>query len=283
MSTLSEPNSVENFVLSSSDDNRDDSSNSENFAKTWPDTHQDTFQFVKDTQIDVKKHQLERNEAEMQADIVEQESTLQTEIREITAEITELRVEIGSLEKELSDVQEKLKTDIIDVTKESSEKLHKYQSIVRDDEPIIEQLKSAIQAQRENHERNKDLAEMRKKEINLPLDYQIQSLMSEIELMRKSIINTAKRGEKNISDAESSTSLINVEIESIATEIQKLNNMKQKAAYTLSALKRELIINEEIAASMRSQIDKASMTRNKIKSILDRSQVTLWKSQTSLL
>ena len=56
-----------------------------------------------------------------------------------------------------------------------------------EDEPIIEQLKSAIRAQRENHERNKDIVEIRKKEDMTPIDYQIMYLTNEIELMRKKI------------------------------------------------------------------------------------------------
>lgn len=282
MSSLSEPNSGDDLTLSDSENTFDDS-NSANFAKTWPDTHQETIQTLKDAQIDVKKHQIERHEAEMQADITEHETSIQTEVREITAEITELRIEIGSLEKELGDVQEQLKNEIIEITKKSSAKINKYQAIINDDNPIIEQLKSAIRAQRENHERNKDIVQLRKKEEMAPIDHQILSLTKEIEFMRKKMITTAKIGDRDIADAESSESLINSELESIDLEIQKLNNMKQKAVYTLSALKRELIINEELAASLHSQIDKANQTRSQIKFILNRSQNTLWKNQANLL
>ena len=58
MSILSEPNSGENLTQSDSENTFDDS-NSINFAKTWPNKHQDTIQTLKDAQIDVKKHQLE--------------------------------------------------------------------------------------------------------------------------------------------------------------------------------------------------------------------------------
>lgn len=282
MSILSEPNSGENLTQSDSENTFDDS-NSINFAKTWPNKHQDTIQTLKDAQIDVKKHQIERHEAEMQADIVEHETSIQAEVREITAEITELRIEVSALEKELGDVQEQLKNDIIDIAKENSAKIDKYQAKIMEDEPIIEQLKSAIRAQRENHERNKDIVELRKKEDMTPIDYQIMYLTNEIELMRKKMITAAKTGDRNIADAESSETLINSELESIDLEIQKLNDMKQKAIYSLSALKRELIIYEETALSLRSQIEKASQTRTKIKFILNRSQMEHWKSRTNFL
>lgn len=283
MSGFQEPNSVDNLVQSESENSFEDSSNSLNFAKTWPDKQQETIQTLKDVQIDVKKHQIEQHEAEMQADIADHETSIQTEIREITAEITQLRVEVGALENELSDVQEQLKNDIINITKESSTKYNKYQSILLNDEPIIEQLKSAIEAQRKNHERNIDLIELGKKETMATIDNQIKVLSDEVELMRKKIIRAGQISSKNIGDTESSISLINLELESIDKKIQKLNEMKKKDTHTLSALKRELILNEEMSLSLHSQIDKAMETRTKVRFILNRSQLALWKSQTDFL
>ena len=59
--------------------------------------------------------------------------------------------------------------------------------------------------------------------------------------------------------------------------------MKKKDTHTLSALKRELILNEEMSLSLHSQIDKAMETRTKVRFILNRSQLALWKSQTDFL
>ena len=273
MSTFSEQTS------SLIDDDSEDSSNSANFSRLWPESHQETVQFIRDTELDIKKFQIERSGEELEADVADREIALQSEIREITAEVSELRIELSKLEAELGNVKEDVKDEKINLMRENNGKLRKFEAVIKNDEGLVEKLQSAVKAQRENHERNKYIIETQKNnEIGL-LDQEINRLTLEIENVRHSTLNMLQKGDSNITDSEATTDMIQSQIQILYQDSLKLDKLKQSIRTDLASLKRELIIYEEQAASLNSKIQKAALERAKIRGIVDRTRGNYWHTR----
>ncbi|OHT13669.1 hypothetical protein TRFO_16099 [Tritrichomonas foetus] len=281
MTALSEPNSSVDLSSNSSEEDIEDSSNSAVFAKTWPDTQQATFQIVKSAELDIKKFQIERHAEEMEADVADREMTLQTEIRDITAEVTELKLEISKQEAELGEIQEQIKDDKISIMRKYSHRLQKYQNIVNHDNQIIDQLNDAIRAQRDNHERNKSLAEIESSDKIASLDFEIASLAKEIENVRKNTLSMLSRSDSDMTDAEATKEAIEAEIHAVGNDSRKLQKHKKEIAANLAALKRELIIAEEVSSNLKKQVAQAAEDRARIRGIIDRTRMQFWRSQNN--
>lgn len=272
-------NNDSSYDLSShaSDDDDSNSSLSINFVKKWPETFRNSVQLVRDAQIDIKHFRLERNGNEMEAELVDREIELQAEIRDITSETTDLRLQVSNLETELSQIQEQRTHDIISIRTSLANQLKVYQSEMTDFERTIQLLQDAIEAQRENHERNKDMLNTNKSSGESALDTEIEMLKAEIERTRKSSISLASKSSSDMTDAETTISLLNSEIESAQTEYEKISNKRQEFQRNLSILKRELIVEEEEAAALHNQVVKNSQLRAKMKGAIERVRLHIWK------
>lgn len=279
MSAQSDSNSSVDLEINDSINEADQSQSSDNLSKSWPSTLYTTSKVIKDATIDIKKFQLERDEAEMQAENMEREFTLQNEIREITSEITRLRTDANNYEIELNNIKDQQTTEIIQLEKETQTKLLKFKSILSKDESLIEQLESAIEAQRANHERNKEMINSQIDGTVVALDEQIKQLTSETNKIRTRSITAAHKAELNASDANLLIDTIKTEINSIYNEINTITQDHQDLSVNLSSLKRELIIYEEMGESLRTQIDQCSQSRSRIKGIFDRARMSQWMSQ----
>lgn len=266
-----------------SDDDDSNSSLSVNFVKKWPDTFRDTIQLVRDAQLDIKHYRLERNGNEMEAELVDREIKLQSEIRDITAETTDLRLEVTTLEAELSRIQEQRTAEIISIRNSLANQLRKLQSDLIDFDRTTQLLQDAIEAQRQNHERNKDIMSSSKTSDESALDTEIEMLKMEIEKTRKTTINLAQKSSSDIMDTETTISLLNNEIELAQTEFEKISHQRQEWQLNLSILKRELIYEEEEAAALHRQVVQSSQMRAKMKGVIDRCRMRIWKAHSAKL
>lgn len=260
-----------------SDDDDSNSSLSMNFEKKWPDTFRNSIQLVRDAQIDIKHYRLERNGNEMEAELVDREIELQSEIRDITSETTDLRLEVSSLEAELSRIQEQRTADIISIRNSLASQLQKLQSELVEYDQTTQLLQDAIEAQRSNYERNRDIVSFNKSNNESALDAEIEMLKMEIEKTRKSTINIAQKNSSDLMDTETTIGLLNNEIESAQTEYEKISHQRQELQLNLGILKRELIYVEEEAAAMHRQVVQSSQMRAKMKGVIDRCRLRIWK------
>ncbi|OHT02609.1 hypothetical protein TRFO_07022 [Tritrichomonas foetus] len=262
-----------------SDDDLSDSSLSENFIKKWPDTYFKTVQFVKDTEIDIKRYRLERSNNEMEAELIDREIELQNEIGEITTELTNLRLQLTQLEVEMGNIKDQRSSDLINIRTSLASQLRKYQPILSDSEHTIYQLQEAIEAQRDNHERNKEIYEISKSDEEKALDFEIERLQTEIENVRKSTMSLVESRDADSTDAETTIELLNAEIMNVKSDSDNLQIQKQQIQRNLAEMKAELIIAEETSTALQSQIKKNSQLRAKMKGVIDRVRLTNWKAK----
>lgn len=263
-----------------SDDDDSNSSLSMNFVKKWPDTFRNSIQLVRDAQLDIKHYRLERNGNEMEGELVDREIQLQSEIRDITSETTDLRLEVSGLELELSRIQEQRTAEIISIRNSLASQLRKLQIDLTDFDKTIQLLQDAIEAQRQNHERNKEIMNSNKTSDESALDAEIEMLKMEIEKTRKTTINLAQKNSSDLMDTETTIGLLNNEIDSAQTEFEKISRQRQEWQMNLSILKRELIYEEEEAAALHRQVVKSSQMRAKMKGIIDRCRLRIWKANS---
>ena len=264
-----------------SNENSADSSHSSNFAKNWNKTYQGTIQFIKETEVEIKRNQIQRQNTEMEATLLNREIELQSEITEVTSDVSGLRLKVSQLEKELSSIKEDKNSIILSIRKSLAEQLSKFQPVFTDSEKTIEKLKSAIAAQRENHERNKMMYGLSKNEKEKTLDAEISQLNAELDKIRNVSAQDVERRGFDITNAQNTYELLNNEIFSLQSEFNDLNDQRMEVQRNLNTLRENLIIVEEESIYLHNQLVKNSNLRAKMKGILDRARFQRWNEKTA--
>lgn len=277
-SSNSDINSYE-FSHNSSDD--DDSSNSFHSFKRWPDTYRDSIKFVRDAEIEIQHYRLERHEKEMEGELADREVELQNEIRQVTSEVTDLRLQINQLELELSKLQDQKSTQLISIRASLESSLDRMKPEFNDLARTIEQLQNAIEAQRENYERNKNMILSSQSIAGNALDDEIEMLKNEIDKSRKFSADNYQRINMDMNDANTTIEMIQAEIDSIQIEDEKLLGQIIDFQKNLVILKRELIIEEETSASLQRQVRESSELRAKMRGAIDRAKDLIWKTKNA--
>ena len=258
----------------------DESSRSSNFATRWPETHANTYQFIRDAELDTKKFQLERNANELESYVLDREIELQAEIRDVNTEIGDLRLEIAQHERSLSEIKEARTNAILRIRQDLMNQCRHHEQTLSDSRNAIDQLTGAIEAQRSAHER--DLIALKEDcdDEGARLDRIIADLSAQVSDVRQKIRAVQQKSENDANDARMTIDMLMSELRTIDEEGAGILSQFEKLSGDVTELRRELIIAEETSAGIRGQIQTHTKLRSQMKDALGRGKRQMWETQT---
>lgn len=257
-----------------------DSSHSSNFISMWPETHANTYQFLRDAELDAKRYQLERYANEMEKSVLDRELELQAEIREVNSEISELRLEIADQEMELNHIKELRNSEILRIRQHLVEQCRNYEQILSNTEATKSQLITAIEAQRDAHENDKlEMQHTCSDEVD-SLDDIIAQLNQQIDDVRKEMFEIQQKNDSDLNDTTMTIDMLSNEMRNIGADGDSVDEEFIQLNKELAGLRRELIIAEETSDSLRRQIDDGARLRAQMRSLLDKGKKQLWETRT---
>ena len=258
----------------------EESSRSSNFATRWPETHANTYQFIRDAELDTKKFQLERNANELEGYVLDREIELQAEIRDVNSQIGDLRLEIAQQERNLSEIKEARTNEILRIRQNLMTQCHMHEATVTESKLTIEQLSSAIEAQRAAHERDLMALTEECDDEAARLDRVISDLNAQISSVRQRIREVQQKNENDANDARLTMDMLVNELRTIDEEGAGMLALFEKVNGNVTELKRELIIAEETSQGLREQIQTHMKLRSQMKDALGRGKRQMWETQT---
>ena len=258
----------------------DDSSNSANFVRLWPETHAFTYQFLRDAELDRKKYQLERQANELQGSILDREIELQGEIREVNSEIGELRLQISEHELTLSEMKERKMSELLRIREQMVAQCQEHQAALNEGIPMIEKLTHAIEVQRIAHEREIDAVQSENVVENQRLDSIISQLNAEIAEVRRKMGEAQQKGGRGQNDMDITMDMLANEIRAVQVDSDQLTRQFEKVSDNLIDLKREMIIAEETSFCLRTLLQNHNKYRYQMKAVLNRGSQQIWEATT---
>jgi chromosome segregation ATPase len=265
------------FLSGASNPESHESSHSDNFVRTWPDTHAQTYRVLQDAQLDTKKAQLERHRAELEATVLAREVGLQAEIREAAGSVNDLRIEISNHEAALSQIIETRNADVLEIRKRLMNRLKKYEGVMLTTDRTIREMKEAIRAQREAHEKRKAALLQGCADEAGEADARIEALTKEIEAVRGQANEILQKSDADLLDAQATIEHLQSELTGLADESANVDGQFAELSQELAGLKRDLIIAEEEGASVKNQIEFNSRLRAQIRGAIDRTKKQQWE------